>query len=76
MAGPYPKELAPGQSGTFSFTLDTKLLRGNYAKTVKVLSNDPVKGELTLTLRGFARNYVDVFPASAIFGKIVGENCV
>ncbi len=73
LAEAYPKELAPGQSGTFSFTLDTKLLRGSYVKTIQILSNDPDQGELTLTLRGMAREYVDVFPVAALFGIIAGD---
>lgn len=73
VAGPYPERLAPGEAGTFSFTLDTRNLRGRYSKKIEVFSNDPDTPKIELALRGESRHHVDVDPPNALFGRVYGD---
>src|SRR5690349_15434733 len=63
--GDYPKKLEPGQSGQFSFTLDSQKLHGAYSKNITIHSNDPQTPQLKLTLKGECKHQIDVSPASA-----------
>jgi len=69
----YPRELEPGQSGEFTFTLNSHDVRGRYEKTIAISSNDPEQPETTLRLRGECRWYVEVNPPHIGFGTIQGE---
>ncbi|MCH8253132.1 MAG: redoxin domain-containing protein, partial [Planctomycetes bacterium] len=71
--GRHPKSIAPGETGEFAFTLDTKKLRNAFNKTIRVTTNDPDNKELILKLKGVVKRYVDVEPISASFGKILGS---
>ena len=73
VAGAYPKELAPGATGEFPFSVNSKKLRGKYEKSITITSNDPVNSTIRLKLRGECKRYVDVLPAAANFGRIYGS---
>jgi thiol-disulfide isomerase/thioredoxin len=72
-AGPYPKELAPGETGEFSFSMNSAKLRGNFQKNVSIESNDPVTPKIRLRLKGEVKRYVDISPSSANFGRITDQ---
>jgi len=72
-AGPYPKELAPGETGEFSFSMNSSKLHGNFQKNVSVESNDPVTPKIRLRLKGEVKRYVEISPASANFGRITDQ---
>ncbi len=69
-AGAHPASIPPGESGEFSFSVDSKKLRGRFQKTVTISSNDPETPNLRLTLAGIVKRYVDVLPGNATFGKV------
>ena len=73
VAGAYPKELAPGATGEFPFSVNSKKLRGKYEKSITITSNDPVNSTIRLKLRGECKRYVDVLPAAANFGRVYGS---
>ncbi len=73
IAGTYPKSLAPGESGEFPFSLNSKKLRGKYKKSITITSNDPVNPTFKLTLNGEVKRYVDVKPTTANFGRVAGD---
>lgn len=70
IAGSYPRKLEPGETGEFPFSLNSGKLRGPYEKSITVASNDPVTPELRLKLKGEIKQYVDVVPAQANFGRV------
>lgn len=74
IAGNYPRKLDPGETGDFPFAIDSTKVRGRYEKYVTVTSNDPVNSDIKLRLRGEVKRYVDVLPAAANFGRIVGSD--
>ncbi len=69
-SGSHPAAIAPGESGEFSFIVDSKKLRGRFQKSVTISSNDPETPNLRLTLAGIVKRFVDVLPGNATFGKI------
>ncbi len=73
VAGNYPRKIEPGQSGEFPFSIASTKLRGRFTKSITISSNDPVTPDLRLQLKGEVKRYVDVSPANANFGKIVGQ---
>lgn len=73
IAGPYPKTIAPGESGEFPFSVKSTRLRGSFAKWITITSNDPINPNARLQLRGEVRRYVDVVPPNVYFGKIHGD---
>jgi len=73
VAGNYPRQLQPGEEGEFPFSIASTKLHGRFQKSITVTSNDPVTPDLRLQLKGEVKQYVDVSPANANFGKIVGE---
>jgi thiol-disulfide isomerase/thioredoxin len=58
-AAAHPQELEPGETGDFPFSLRTKHLKGKYAKTINVETNDPNNPAVTLKLTGSCKHYVD-----------------
>lgn len=72
-AGPYPKEIAPGETGEFSFTMNSQKLRGNFQKNVSIESNDPVTPKIRLRLKGEVKRYVEISPSTANFGRITDQ---
>lgn len=73
VAGNYPRKLEPGQTGEFPFAIASTKLHGRFTKSITVSSNDPVMPDLRLQLKGEVKRYVDVTPANANFGKLVGQ---
>ena len=73
IAGEYPRRLEPGQSGEFPFAMNSSKLRGNFSKSITVTSNDPVTSSLRLTLRGEVKQYVEITPQTATFGRITDQ---
>ncbi|HSW44418.1 MAG TPA: redoxin family protein [Phycisphaerae bacterium] len=71
--GEYPNVLKPGESGKITFTVTTTSFRGPFSKMPAIYSNDPVKPELRLTLKGDAKRYVDVTPTFISYGTLVGK---
>jgi len=69
-AGSHPASIPPGKSGEFSFSIDSKKLRGRFQKNVTISCNDPETPNLRLTLAGIVKRYVDVLPGNATFGKV------
>jgi thiol-disulfide isomerase/thioredoxin len=75
VAGTYPKQLKPGESGDFPFSLNSeKLNSGQFSKTVNIGSNDPAKPLVKLTLKGVCKKYIDVEPVAANFNAVDGDS--
>ena len=72
IAGDYPKELKPGESGSFPFSLTSSKLHGKFEKAVTVTSDDPVTPNLRLRLRGEVKRYIEMTPMNIQFGKLFG----
>ncbi len=73
-AGEYPTRLEPGATGDFAFKLQSSTLRGTFAKSITVESNDPVTPQLRLVLKGHCKQLVEVQPVSANFGNFFGDD--
>jgi thiol-disulfide isomerase/thioredoxin len=74
IAGAYPRAIAPGESGEFPFAVQSTKLHSRFSKFITISSNDPVTPEMRLQIRGEIKQYVDVTPAHANFGRIVGDD--
>ncbi len=74
VAGNYPRKIAPGETGKFPFSINSKKLRGRFEKSITITSDDPVTPDLRLKLRGELKRYVEVTPNSANFGKIIKQD--
>ncbi len=74
LAGTHPKEIKPGDTGQFPFSVSSTKLRGRFEKAVTITSNDPSTPSLRLRLRGEVKRYIDVAPASVQFGKLYGAD--
>lgn len=73
IAGTYPNTIAPGDSGSFPFSMNSSKLRSRFEKSITISSNDPVTPELRLRLKGEVKNYVDMVPDNANFGRVIGQ---
>ncbi len=74
--GKHPSEIAPGQTGEFSFGLNTKKLRGRFTKNITITTNDPDNASTTLKLTGEVQHFVEVTPNSANFGRLKPDSVV
>ncbi len=72
--GKHPSSIAPGETGEFSFGLNTKKLRGNFTKQITVTTNDPKKPSLQLKLVGEVQHFVEVTPSAATFGRLKADS--
>jgi thiol-disulfide isomerase/thioredoxin len=70
--GAYPKSIAPGESGEFSFSLDSKKIRSRFTKSITITTNEPENPNLKLELKGECKQYVDVNPPTAYFPRVYG----
>jgi len=61
----FDKSIAPGGKGKIHAELDTADFQGPLAKTITVLSNDPVNPKLTLTIKVKVEPHIAVFPGYA-----------
>lgn len=73
VAGPYPKSIAPGETGEFPFSVASEKLNGKFEKAITIYSNDPVNPQYRIRLRGNVKRYVEVMPPNLHFGKVVGD---
>lgn len=73
IAGQYPRTLEPGASGQFPFAINTQKLHSRFSKSISISSNDPVTPEIRLVLRGEVKQYVDITPNHANFGRLLGD---
>lgn len=73
IAGPYPKMIEPGQSGSFPFSVHSNKLRGRFEKGITIKSNDPANPNFRLRLRGEVKRYVELTPSAINFGKLYGD---
>jgi thiol-disulfide isomerase/thioredoxin len=73
VAGKYPRQIEPGESGTFPFSLMSTKVRNKFDKAITIKSNDPTNPSFRLRLRGEVKRYVEMVPPSAHFGKLSGE---
>jgi len=73
IAGTYPRQLAPGESGQFPFKISTKKIRNKFEKAITITSNDPTNPNLKIKLAGEVKRYVGVTPSAANFGRIAGQ---
>lgn len=61
----FDKTIAPGATGKVHAELDTADFQGPLAKTITVLSNDPVNPKLTLTIKVKVQPHIGVHPGYA-----------
>ncbi|MGD2111494.1 MAG: DUF1573 domain-containing protein, partial [Phycisphaerae bacterium] len=73
IAGPYPREIKPGESGSFPFSVSSTKLRGKFEKGITIKSNDPASPNFRLRLRGQVKRYVELTPSAVNFGKLYGD---
>jgi len=71
-AAEFDGTIAPGESGTVRAVLDTTTLRGFVSKKITVLSNDPERPSLRLTMKANVRPYVIVSPPANRFDHVSG----
>jgi thiol-disulfide isomerase/thioredoxin len=76
VAGKYPKEIAPGESGAFPFQLNTKRLAGKFTKSIAVTTNDTKSAQTRLLLTGEVKQHVDVAPRLAQFGRVKPDSVI
>lgn len=70
VAGSYPREIKPGDTGKFPFKLNSNKLRGKFSKTISVKTNDPKAGQMRLSLTGTVKHFIEVTPSMAQFGRV------
>jgi len=73
IAGQYPKTLNPGETGKLPFAINSSKLQSRFEKSITVTSNDPITPEVRLKLRGEVKQYIDIVPNSANFGRLMGD---
>ena len=71
-AAEFDRTIGPGESGTVRAILDTAMLRGFVSKKITVLSDDPERPSLRLTMKANVRPYVIVFPPANRFDHVSG----
>ncbi|MCB9858271.1 MAG: DUF1573 domain-containing protein [Phycisphaerales bacterium] len=66
--------LAPNGDASLVVKVDGKLLRpGAFEKRITLNSNDPRSPQMTLTLSGVIRHFLEVTPSAIGFGKLDGD---
>jgi len=73
VAGNYPREIAPGGTGEFPFTLNVSRYQGPYHKPIYISSNDPVHPRIKLELKGVCKQRIETRPMGAFFGVLLGD---
>ena len=69
----HPQRIEPGATALFSFEMDPAKMSGSFVRHINVMTNDPVIPTMTFTLTGDRRRLIDIIPASAGFGRVVGN---
>jgi hypothetical protein len=70
----HPKTIAPGKSGYLIASLDTSRLRGEVSKGITVTTNDPVRSQLLLTMKGAVISSATLIPDDQIYLDNLTEN--
>ena len=73
VAGKHPVKIEPGETGDFPFSVNSRKVAGKYEKSITVKTDDPANSSIVLKLKGECKRYVDVFPVSANFGRVFGN---
>jgi thiol-disulfide isomerase/thioredoxin len=73
VAGTYPNELAPGETGEFPFKLNTKKMNGRFTKSIAVTTNDPKNQNIQLLLAGEVQQYISMQPGIVQFGRVKAD---
>jgi hypothetical protein len=59
----FDRVIPPGEEGEIVATMDTSKYRGSIAKSVKVVSSDPVQASAQLTLKANVHSWMEVLPS-------------
>jgi thiol-disulfide isomerase/thioredoxin len=70
VAGAYPKEIKPGETGEFPFSVKSTRLRGKFVKAIAINTNDPDNVSMRVQLKGEVKQYVEVVPPNVYLGKM------
>ena len=73
VAGPYPREIKPGESGDFPFRLNSSRLHGKFSKSISIKTSDPKKGQMRLSLTGRVKHFIEATPNIAQFGRVQSD---
>jgi len=68
------KIIPPGSESTLTVSVDLKGQKGHVIKTVDVLSNDPAKPKLTLSMDGMALTSLNIVPDRLLFGRVAQDS--
>ncbi len=69
-----PDRLAPKSEATIHVTVDAASLQsGNFEKRLSILTNDPQHPQVTLSIAGTLRQYLEMVPQAIGFGKLDGD---
>jgi hypothetical protein len=70
----FDKVIKPGQAGKIEAAIDTQNFQGPIVKSVTVVSNDPTRPQLNLTIKANVKPYVDVSPEPFVrFSVVKGD---
>ncbi len=70
VAGNWTRTVPPGGSGKIPVKIDTKTLKGNVSKTVKISTNIPGKSLETVWLKGIVWHPIELIPRIANLGSL------
>jgi hypothetical protein len=73
-AGAWTREIAPGQTGVIPIQVVTSNLRGQIAKTVKVISNDRTRPNATLQITGVVWLPIEVSPQPTAYFSLMPDS--
>jgi hypothetical protein len=73
-AATWTHEIAPGQTGVIPIQIVTSNLRGQIAKTVKVVSNDPARPNVILQINGVVWQPIEVSPQPSAFFNLTPDS--
>lgn len=68
--GEHADTVKPGEKTELTFSLKSANLSGPFTKTVTIASNDPKNANFKLTMRGEAKNRIEISPMSLAFGSV------
>ena len=69
----FDRTIPPGKEGKITLEIRTKGYEGKIQKTARVVSNDPVKSQLTLTMKGQIWTPIHLKPRYVRLNGTVGE---
>jgi len=65
-AAQYDKKIPPGGQGKITLTIEPYSVMRQFKKNTRVLTNDPERREVTLTLQGVARPIIEIKPTHIV----------